>query len=229
MSRLGKLFATFLLGVYAHSGFSAPIFYSDRDAFLQDQADLIVHIEDFEDASPFGARVGGAVDQFSYDGWRVESDIPALKLMARSYSGNHNTSHDGRQYLSIDTDLSRRGTRVHWSADVSIKAFGFNLIDHDGDDVRLNVEGVELLIPEVGDAGVAFFGVVFDDPIAQIGFWLDSGRDAQISVDDWITMTMPAVAQVDEPQSLSLLILGLLGMCFGRSRRNKKADLCSEL
>lgn len=221
MSWLIRLAFIFSVLLHIQSVFSAPVFYSDRNLFLQDFAGLDLIHQDFEGLEPFGARVGGGIDQYVFDGWSVEAELSALKVMNRAYSGNHNTSPGGRQYFSIDTDRSWQGVQTRFISDSPILALGFNLIDHDADDMRLGINGIEHILPEVSDAEVAFWGVSFDDGSAMTEFWLDSGKDAQISLDDLAFVhSVAKVISVDEPGSLCLISIGILVLFLRYKARN---------
>jgi len=229
MSWLFKLASAFIAILHVQSVVSAPVYYSEYDHFVDDHAGVVSFSQDFEGLDPFGARVGGGVDQYTFENWVVEAEQPVLKVMDRAYSGNHNTSTDGQQYFSIDTDRSWHGATVHFVSRLPILALGFNMIDHDADDVSVLVNGNEVILPEVNDAEVAFWGFAVNDQPAIHDFWINTGRDSQVSLDDLIYIPQIQSASdsvaVSEPSTLLLLLMGVTGILL----RERSARYCFKM
>ena len=218
MAYLSKLFVLSFLAAF-QSVVAAPIFYSDQSDFLNSLGSSTYTLEDFESLDAFGSRTNGGIENYAFGDVLIESSTPAIKLMSKKYSGNHNTSPDGKKYLSIDTDLFKQGTEVEFSFGADVKAFGFNIIDHDGDDAAILLNGIEIVVPEVNDGGVTFFGVHLEQWSSSVNFILDSGRDAQISLDDFIILEQQGPVNVDEPGTLAICLVGLLFVTLCRRKQ----------
>jgi hypothetical protein len=186
---------------------------------------------DFESEAPIGAQMGGGVSTLVLPGLTLVAQDPALKILDRAYTGNHNTTVGGSNYLSIDTD-TRAGTGVWFQFDQPIYALGFNLIDHDTGDVSLNIGSAHYLFPDLGNGESVFFGLVLDDPLLAFDeLYLSSERDGQFALDDlffagWRPAAEPVGQQgsapVAEPEMLSLLGLAMVGLMGWRKRAHGK-------
>lgn len=195
---------------------AAPILFSDESAFNHAVALPDVYL-DFEDRSPFGERVGGGVSDYTLPGITISAPLPAIKLLSRKYSGTRNTTVGGRNYLSIDTDLRRKGTTTRFDFDNALQSIGFYLIDHDASDAIIIVDGMEYRMPEVNDSEAAFFGLIFDQQSSiPTSLQIDSGQDSQIALDDlrfayWHNQnTASDSTPVNEPNPVIMLLTGLL-------------------
>lgn len=210
-----------LLSALSSLANSAPILFSDQNAFFDSLPGVhdVVN-QDFESLDAFGSRVGGGISVYDLPYMSLVSDLPAIKLLDRTYSGSRNTTPEGRQYLSIDTDLRRRGTQTEFVLSSNVLAVGFNLIDHDADDAQLLFDDASILIPEVEDGESVFLGMLFN-PLENpsMRFTLDIGRDSQVALDDFVFILRNDLVQVSEPANLGLLSVALL-MLFGFKRHS---------
>ena len=176
------------------------------------------HLIDFEAQAVVGNRNSGGVTTLALPDVTLTAQTPALKILNSAYTGNHNTTADGRNYLSLDTDV-RTGTEMTMAFSQPLYAVGFNLIDHDTSDITLTLGDFSYLLPEVNDGDAVFFGWILDDPMLRIDqIVLNSGRDGQVAIDDlffagWPPLAAPIqqpINAVPEPAPGSLLLASLL-------------------
>jgi len=206
---------------------AVPVIFSDEMLFDQALASMPPSSPspasaylDFEAIAPFGARVGGGVSSYSLPGIELSAPLPAIKVLSKKYSGARNTTPGGRNYLSIDTDLRRQGTITNFDFDTALQAIGFYLIDQDASDAVITVDGIDYTMPEVNDGEAVFFGLLFSEPSAlAMRLQIDSGKDAQIAIDDlrfsdWPTSA--ATQTVNEPNTTGLLLISVLFWGFRR-------------
>ncbi len=181
------------LGAVAPLATAVPFVTDDVDAFFGTLgATASLQSIDFEATPTVGARTGGGVSGLDLPGLSLAADLPALKVLNRAYTGNHNTTPGGRQYLSVDTD-SRRGTPVSFTFVQPIYALAFNLIDHDTGDVVLDIGSERYTFADVSNGESVFFGLILD----QTGPGFDSmrmlaERDGQFALDDFFFARVPA-------------------------------------
>lgn len=206
------------LSLGAGTASAIPMVTDDAQAFfslLDNSAPS--HLIDFEAQSVVGNRNGGGVSELALPELTLTAQVPALKILNSAYTGNHNTTTNGRNYLSLDTDV-RTGTEMTLTFSQPLYAVGFNLIDHDTSDITLTLGAFSYLLPEVNDGDEVFFGWILDDPLLRIDqIVLNSGRDGQIAIDDlffagWPTLAapIPPINVVPEPAPGSLLLASLL-------------------
>lgn len=182
------------------------------------------HSIDFEDQVVVGTSTSGGVETMLLPELTLNAQLPALKILDRAYTGNHNTTPNGRNYLSLDTEV-RNGTEMTMTFGQPIYALGFNLIDHDTSDVTLNIAGTSYTLLDTNDGGVEFFGWILDDPLWSVEqISLSSGRDGQIALDDLFFAYWPPALEaepesmaVSEPTLNSLLLVSLASV-FGYRR-----------
>jgi hypothetical protein len=221
LTLLAPLALTFSLGATTAS--AIHMVTDDAQAFFsQLNPTAPRHLIDFEAQSVVGNRNGGGVNQLALPDLTLSAQMPALKILNSAYTGNHNTTPNGRNYLSLDTDV-RNGTGMSMTFNQPLYALGFNLIDHDTSDITLTIGDFSYELPEVNDGEAVFFGWILDDPLLQIDqVVLNSGRDGQIALDDlffagWppLAVPVPPITTVPEPQPGSLLLAALLmlGAC----------------
>lgn len=185
------------------------------------------HLIDFEAQAVVGNRTSGGVTTLALPDVTLTAQTPALKILNSAYTGNHNTTLNGRTYLSLDTDM-RNGTEMTMTFSQPLYALGFNLIDHDTSDITLTLGDFSYLLPEVNDGDAVFFGWILDDPMLSIDqMVLNSGRDGQIAIDDlivarWAPVAEPIAPSVDvpEPAPGNLLLGSLLMLAAYRASKS---------
>lgn len=208
---------------------SMPLHFSDEALFNQAVAsEPFSHAIDFEESEIFGARVGGSVSRHQLPGVELSSPLSAIKVLSKNYSGGHNITPGGRNYLAIDTDLRSTGTVVDFDFESTLQSIGFYVIDHDASDTTIRAGGVDYVMPEVSDGEAAFFGLLFTKTSTLVTkIQVDSGKDSIIAIDDlrFTYASNQDSAQenisVDEPSSISLLLMsGLFSYFISLGRRN---------
>lgn len=184
------------------------------------------HLIDFEAQAVVGNRNSGGVTMLGLPDLTLTAQSPALKVLNSAYTGNHNTTLNGHNYLSLDTDV-RNGTEMTMTFSQPLYALGFHLIDHDTSDITLTLGDFSYLLPEVSDGDAVFFGWILDDSMLRIDqMVLNSGRDGQIAIDDlffagWPPLAVPMepIHAVPEPAPGSLLLASLLMLAGYRAAK----------
>ena len=159
-----------------------PAVFSDEVEFLA-AAGAVVK-ENFEDNFTTADCDSGALSVIPLNHFTATSDIPALKLLAQDCFGNHNTTADGLKYLGADTDVSGVSAAVAFDFVQPLNAFGLFLVDLDFAILNVTVNGVAYPVPENGDGGVSYFGIVSPDPFTNVTFQIVTAFDAHYSFDD---------------------------------------------
>ena len=219
MSRAG--ISVPLLILLITGGIVLPAAHADLISF--DSAESLLQVtsfttglEDFEETNLVGTTISGGVGELNFHDFSVTASPTALKVLSGEVHGNHNTTIDGDQYLSTDTDRAFLGSTLTLTFYDPIQVFGATLIDLDGIGGTgvIKVDGRIFNIGENSDSGESFFGIIADIPFTTVVFQM--GMDSHWSLDDimydWDLQPIP------EPASLLILGAGIAGIVLGRRR-----------
>jgi hypothetical protein len=168
---------------------AALAFHTDRADFVAAAAAGGVGYEDLEDNAVTGTPDSAGSALVVLDGLRA-SATSHLKILDAPAQANANTTPGGARYLTLDTNSTGGAFSVLFTLDQPVNAFGFNIIDvEEFASVGFAGEFAQL---HTSDGGVAFFGVISDEPFATLRVSADTAPDGQVSFDDFAFTPEPA-------------------------------------
>jgi len=142
-----------------------------------------VSLQNFEQVPLVGNLEGGGVGMLSYDGFRAVSDLDVLKVLHVPDAGNHGIGTFSPRYFSADSEYLWETPTLALQFEPAVTQLGFFIVDLDAYDMDVTINDTVYVIPATGNGGVAYFGIISDDPIAEVTF-VPGGPDIQYSLDD---------------------------------------------